>query len=239
MPFKSIWKLLHLGTVITLALLRPASNWYIPKVGGQSTMQSPGSKKQRINKSISSSQPHPICITDCLSLPMPRHSNQKHKSQYTLGKQCTNMTYQLHSSTVVSSATCWGRCSPRETPCPRLSIFPGPFSIFWTLDLGRCLGIAFVPKPAQLAEEGHKDFHWHPTLWFPKGFFPASPKVPRRVVWVCKAAWSAREGAAGELEQHLCRFLPPRLHCTFWDLPLFDAWATDIARVRSSLRLSW
>jgi len=50
-----------LGTVTTSAAFTAASKTYIVKVGGQSTILSPGSRTQRINKSINSSAPQPTC----------------------------------------------------------------------------------------------------------------------------------------------------------------------------------
>src|SRR5215212_3734944 len=47
------------GTSMQRAALSSASNGYIPKVGGQDRMQSSGSRKTRINRSINSSAPAP------------------------------------------------------------------------------------------------------------------------------------------------------------------------------------
>jgi len=46
---------------MTDAPLTAASKAYIVKVGGESTILSPGSRQQRITRSISSSAPHPTC----------------------------------------------------------------------------------------------------------------------------------------------------------------------------------
>ena len=47
--------------MMTRASLTSASKAYIVKVGGQSTMASPGSSTHRMSRSMSSSAPHPTC----------------------------------------------------------------------------------------------------------------------------------------------------------------------------------
>lgn len=64
MPSTSVLKPSRRGTVTTRAALTSASKTYIVKVGGQSTMASPGSNVQRINRSINSSAPQPTCSSD-------------------------------------------------------------------------------------------------------------------------------------------------------------------------------
>mmetsp|Transcript_5450 Transcript_5450/g.14728 ORF Transcript_5450/g.14728 Transcript_5450/m.14728 type:complete len:227 (-) Transcript_5450:159-839(-) len=59
MPSMSILKPSNLGTVMVRALFTSASKVYMVKVGGQSTMASPGSSTQRMRRSISSSAPQP------------------------------------------------------------------------------------------------------------------------------------------------------------------------------------
>ena len=61
LPSTSSWKPFKRGTVTTCALLTLASKAYIVKVGGQSTIVSPGSKQHLMIKSMSSSAPHPTC----------------------------------------------------------------------------------------------------------------------------------------------------------------------------------
>ena len=60
-PSTSIRKPSRRGTVTTEAPLTAASKTYMVKVGGQSTILSPGSSTQRMSRSMSSSAPQPTC----------------------------------------------------------------------------------------------------------------------------------------------------------------------------------
>lgn len=61
MPSTSVLKPSRRGTAMTCASFTSASNTYMVNVGGQSTIESPGSKVQRMSRSINSSAPQPTC----------------------------------------------------------------------------------------------------------------------------------------------------------------------------------
>lgn len=143
-PSTSIRNPSNRGTVTTSAAFTAASNLYMVKVGGQSTILSPGSSTHLINRSISSSAPQPTCTTafDYYSFRMINQSIDFMKTVHSLiSSQPAHLTTN----------------SRRDA---KLLI----------LGLDKCLGTASIPKIQGLQVAGHMGFHSHPTLQFPLAF---------------------------------------------------------------------